>query len=82
MARDVHVEFELLKSLLGDFERHIFSGKKHTRANVEVGQQLLDSEDAQRLLSQEFCERLRERIGTVRVGLMKEADDELKQLRK
>jgi hypothetical protein len=76
---DISADFELLKSILTDLDRHLF-GRGLATENIEIAQNLLESPDVGQMLHPDFVKRMQERIDTLGVSMMKRAQGDVSRL--
>lgn len=81
LPNDVNAQLSLLRSLLSDLDRHMHP-RKLAAENVEICQRLLESEDAQRMLSPEFLRTLQGRVNDLSEKIVKRAQEEVQYVRK
>ena len=77
---DVNAQLHLLRTLLEDLDRHLYP-KKMAAENIEICQNLINSDDAKRMLSQEFLAVLQSRVNHLSETLVKKAQDDMRFVR-
>ncbi len=81
MAKDIHAEIALAKSILIDLEKHAFP-KKLSSDGVEIAEYLVSTADAERIFNKDFLTRLSTRLDQLKSNLIKKSSEENEQLQR